>query len=479
MSLTLPLWLPLLGVLVIAWLPAARSRVAAVIFSLVSSAATLASVLTLQEPRVERYPWIDALSIAFHLRLDGLSALMLLLVAVLSPVAILATNVERQPRLYAALLLLEQAAMAGTFLANDFVLFFICFELTLVPMYFLISIWGSENRQAAAIKFFLYTAAGSAFLLAGGLLLYAQSGTFDISAWQRVAFSPAVQNWAFWLFLLGFAVKIPMLPLHTWLPSAHVQAPTAGSVLLAGVLLKIGGYGLLRFHASLFPRVFQQADVMQLLGILSILAILYGGLVSLMQTDWKRLIAYSSVSHMGFVTLGIFAYSPNSLAGAAIQMVNHGISAAMLFLLFGVIYERVHTREIAVYGGAATPMPAYARVFAFAMFSSAGLPPLNGFVGEFAILQGTFEKHPIWAAWAMLGLVLSAAYLLWLYSRTMLGPTREVLQQVPDLRWNERLLFAPLILWAVSIGIYPKPYFDLLREPIGRTLPALRMEAQR
>lgn len=480
--LTLLLVLPLLGIVIIAVMGSARwSR-------WIAAGSAMASLLwSVQLWRgfdtnggwqyIERWDWVPSLGVAYSLGVDGMSVLLVVLTTLLSTLAIFSSfrAIEDRQPLYYGLLLVEQAALTGVFCARDFVLFFLAFELTLVPMYFLISLWGGERRRQAALKFFLYTAAGSALLLGAGLLVYAQPGvhTFDMALWQNLTLDPVVQRWAFWLFLVGFAVKVPMFPFHTWLPAAHVQAPTAASVLLAGVLLKMGTYGMARFNLEMFPQVLAQGDAMQVLGVLSIIAILYGALVSLMQDDWKRLIAYSSVSHMGFVTMGLFSGSATAMVGAKLQMINHGISTGMLFLLFGVIYERIHSREISTYGGAAHRMPAYAKVFAFAMFSSIGLPPLNGFAGEFTILQGTFDTHPGWAVLASLALLLGAAYLMWLYQRTMLGVEKPAMEGSTDLTWRERMIFAPLIGWAVWIGVFPSLYFRML-QPVSMLTEALR-----
>jgi NADH-quinone oxidoreductase subunit M len=278
-----------------------------------------------------------------------------------------------------------------------------------------------------------------------------------------------MQQWVFWAFFLGFAIKVPMFPFHTWLPDAHTEAPTAGSVILAAVLLKMGTYGFIRFSLPLLPRASADPTIVTVLAVLSLIGILYGALVSLMQQDWKKLVAYSSVSHLGFCTLGIFALNEAGLAGSVIQQLNHGISTGMLFLIVGVIYERRHTRMIAEYGGLAHVMPNYAIVFAFAMLSSAGLPLLNGFVGEFTILQGAFQANRWWAALAVPGVVFGAAYLLWLYQRTMLGEVKnEKNKGLPDLNWREWAVFVPLMIWALSIGVYPKPYFDILEKPVAQ-----------
>ena len=377
--------------------------------------------------------------------------------------------------------LLLQAGMIGVFVALDFFLFFIFWELVLVPMYFIIGVWGGPRKLYAAIKFFLYTLAGSVLLLLGILTLYFQHFTqfgyytFEISELMRLQLPLGMQQWVFWAFFLGFAIKVPMFPFHTWLPDAHVEAPTAGSVVLASVLLKMGTYGFLRFSLPLLPQASSDRVIVQTLAILSIIAIIYGALVSLMQQDWKKLVAYSSVSHLGFCTLGIFALNPNGIAGSVLQQVNHGISTGMLFLIIGIIYERRHTREIAEYGGLAHVMPKYATVFAIAMLSSAGLPLLNGFIGEFTILQGAFEASRLWAGFAVTGVILGAAYLLWLYQRTMLGQVTNAKNLgLRDLSFRELAIFLPLIAWAIWIGVYPKPYFDVLRQPVTEIVERVR-----
>jgi NADH-quinone oxidoreductase subunit M len=348
-------------------------------------------------------------------------------------------------------------------------------------MYFLIGVWGGARKLYAAIKFFIYTLAGSVLMLLGGLTLYFQHFqqfgfyTFEIAELMKISMPLGMEQWVFWAFFIAFAIKVPMFPFHTWLPDAHVEAPTAGSVILAGVLLKMGTYGFLRFSLPLMPKAAATEWIVQTIAVLSIVAILYGALVSLMQEDWKKLVAYSSVSHLGFCTLGIFALNHNGLAGSVIQQVNHGISTGMLFLLVGVVYERRHTREIAEYGGLAHVMPNFAKVFAFAMFSSAGLPLLNGFIGEFTILQGAFQANKAWAAFAVVGVILGAGYLLWLYQRTMFGPVNnEKNRLLPDLNLREWAVFVPLIAWALWIGLYPKPYFDILEKPVAQIVERVR-----
>jgi NADH-quinone oxidoreductase subunit M len=365
--------------------------------------------------------------------------------------------------------------MMGVFMALDLFLFYVFWEVMLVPMYFIIGVWGSSRRLYAAIKFFLYTLAGSVLMLLSLLTLYfmheQQFGTysFALEELMRVSIDPTTQMWLFWGFFVAFAIKVPMFPFHTWLPDAHTEAPTAGSVILAGILLKMGLYGLFRFSFPLLPDATRAESTVQIVAVLSIIAIVYGALVSLMQKDWKKLVAYSSVSHLGFCTLGLIALNPNGIAGGILQGVNHGLSTPLLFLAVGVMYERRHTREIAEYGGLSNRMPVYTVMFAISMLASAGMPGLNGFIGEFAILRGAFEAEPYWAAFGVLGIVLGAAYLLWLFQRVMLGPiTNPKNEKVSDLNLRETLIMLPLVIGCFWIGLYPKPYFDILEKPVAK-----------
>ena len=379
--------------------------------------------------------------------------------------------------------------MLGVFMALDFFLFFVFWEAMLVPMYLLIGIWGGPNKLYAAIKFFLYTLLGSVLMLLAVLFLYfynyRQTGvyTFSIQALYqtapRIFHDPAYgSTFAILLFLaffLAFAIKVPMFPFHTWLPDAHVEAPTAGSVILAGVLLKMGTYGFVRFSLPFFPDVVKHPTVRAWMIGLSIIAIIYGALVSLMQKDMKKLVAYSSVSHLGFCTLGIFALNPLGLSGSVLQQVNHGISTGALFLIVGILYERRHTREIAEYGGISNVMPIYATITMIMFLSSMGLPLLNGFVGEFTILQGTFMENWRWAAWAAPGVVLAAAYLLWLYQRVFFGTvTNPKNEKLHDLTAREVWTFAPLVIVAFWIGLYPKPFFEILQQPVNQLVMTVR-----
>jgi NADH-quinone oxidoreductase subunit M len=483
--LSIVLFTPLAGMLVLLFLPASNKTLIRVWANISALAGFLVSLLLVFRfdknidgfQMVEKADWIPSLGVKYMLGIDGISLLLVMLTTLIGFIAILSSwsAVEDRLKEYYSMFLLQQAGMIGVFLALDFFLFYVFWELVLVPMYFIIGVWGGPRKLYAAIKFFLYTLAGSLLMLLGILTLYFQHFqqfgfyTFEVSELMKLNLPLGVQQWVFWAFFLGFAIKVPMFPFHTWLPDAHVEAPTAGSVVLASVLLKMGTYGFLRFSLPLLPDASVTPMIVQTLVVLSIIGILYGALVSLMQKDWKKLVAYSSVSHLGFCTLGIFALNPNGIAGSVLQQVNHGISTGMLFLIVGIVYERRHTREIKEYGGLAHVMPIYAIVFAFAMLSSAGLPLLNGFVGEFTILQGAFEANWIWAACAVLGIVFGAAYLLWLYQRTMLGPiTNEKNRGLRDLNLREVVVFLPLIAWAIWIGVYPKPYFEILEKPVAQ-----------
>ena len=489
--LSLALWTPLACLLVLLALPSARKqaiKIWANISALLGLAAMVPLLLGFDKTNggfqfVERAQWIPSLGIQYYIGVDGISLLLMVLTAVTGVVATLSSwnAIDDRLKQYYAMLLLLQTGMLGVFASLDFILFYVFWEMVLVPMYFLIGVWGGPRKLYAAIKFFLYTLAGSVLMLLGILTLYfqhwSQLGTpaFEIDALLRLTMPFWMQQWVFWSLFIGFAIKVPMFPFHTWLPDAHTEAPTAGSVILAAVLLKMGTYGFLRFSLPLLPQASVDRTIVQVLVALSLIAILYGALVCLMQQDWKRLVAYSSVSHLGFCTLGIFSLNPNGIAGSVIQQLNHGISTGMLFLIVGVVYERRHTREIGEYGGLAHRMPLFATVFAFAMLSSAGMPLLNGFVGEFTILQGAFEANRIWAALAVPGVVLGAAYLLWLYQRTMLGElTNDKNAALPDLSRRELAVFAPFIVWALWIGLYPKPYFEMVERPVARIVERVR-----
>jgi NADH-quinone oxidoreductase subunit M len=371
--------------------------------------------------------------------------------------------------------------MIGSFCCLDLFLFYVFWEVMLVPMYFLIGVWGGERRLYAAIKFFLYTLAGSVLMLLGIIALYftnttgflgypglGNAPTFSIEKLTAVAAGMPVelQIWLFFAFFFGFAIKVPMFPFHTWLPDAHTEAPTAGSVILAAVLLKMGTYGFVRFSLPLFPKA--SLEAVPWVVALSIIGIVYAALVTLVQKDMKKLIAYSSVSHMGFVMLGMFCLSPLGLEGSVLQMVNHGLSTGGLFLLVGILYERRHTKEIAQFGGLAHVMPVYATFTLILFLASMGLPLLNGFIGEFMILQAAFLANPVWAYWAVLGVVLGAAYLLWLYQRVFWGKvTNEENAHLSDLNARELATLVPLVVLCFWIGLYPKPFLEYLHKPMG------------
>ena len=426
---------------------------------------------------VERHDWIPSIGAEYFLGVDGFSTLLILLATLIGAIAVLSswTAITERVKEYYIFLLVLQTGMIGAFVALDFLLFFVFWEVMLVPMYFLIGIWGSANRLYSAIKFFLFTLVGSVIMLLGILAVYFYNYditgvyTFDITRFHELNMPFEYQWWVFLAFFLGFAVKVPMFPFHTWLPDAHTDAPTAGSVILAAVLLKMGTYGFIRFSLPILPEA-TLVFVPWVVG-LSIVGIIYGALVAMAQSDWKRLVAYSSVSHMGLVTLGIFALTPVGITGSILQQINHGISTGALFLIVGIVYERRHTREISEYGGLSKVMPAFAVVFAVMMLSSIGLPTLNGFIGEVLILQGIFVVNTWWAAAAASGIVLGAAYMLWLYQRTMFGTVDNPKNEnLPDLNLREWATFTPLLILAVWIGLYPKPFLDRLETSVDHVM---------
>jgi NADH-quinone oxidoreductase subunit M len=429
--------------------------------------------------------WIPSIGAGYYLGIDGISFLLIMLTTLLGWISILSSwsAIEERTKEYYVWFLVLQTGMLGVFMALDFFLFFVFWEAMLVPMYLLIGIWGGPRKLYAAIKFFLYTLAGSVLMLLGILFLYfnnhSVTGVYTFSIPELYKTAPAIPfHFAIWLFLaffVGFAIKVPMFPFHTWLPDAHVEAPTAGSVILAGVLLKMGTYGFVRFSLPFFPNVVTQPTVRGWMIGLSIVAIIYGALVSLMQKDMKKLVAYSSVSHLGFCTLGIFALNPAGLSGSVLQQINHGISTGALFLIVGVLYERRHTREISEYGGISNVMPVYAAITMIMFLSSMGLPLLNGFIGEFTILQGTFIENKLWAGLAVIGVILAAAYLLWLYQRVFFGKvTNPKNEKLRDLNLRELVYFAPLVAIAFWIGLYPKPFFEILQQPVNQLVQTVR-----
>ena len=444
--------------------------------------------------KVVSVPWITALGVNYHVGVDGISLLLIMLTTLIGPLAVLSSWDAIQVRVkeYYAFILLLQVGMLGVFISLDFFMFYVFWEVMLVPMYFLIGVWGGPRKLYAAIKFFLYTLVGSVLMLLGILALYfnyptiaaahpeissvyGTLPTFNVLALHAIGpYLPmSIQYWVFLAFFVGFAIKVPMFPFHTWLPDAHVEAPTAGSVILAAVLLKMGTYGFLRFSIPILPDA--SVYFVPMMVTLSIIAIIYGALVAMMQPDMKKLVAYSSVSHMGFVMLGMFALNPNGLNGSIIQQINHGISTGALFLIVGIIYERRHTREIAQLGGLSNVMPAYAVVFLIMTMSSIGLPLLNGFIGEFTIMAGALQKNLWWAVAGGAGIVLGAAYMLWLYQRTMFGKLdNPANQHLKDMNWREWATLIPLIIMAFWIGLYPAPFFRALDKPVNKLVEIVK-----
>jgi NADH-quinone oxidoreductase subunit M len=433
----------------------------------------------------EVYNWIPSLGVRYDFGIDGIALLLIVLTTFMGIIAIVSSYsaITNRQKEYYVLLLLLQTGMIGTFCALDFFLFYVFWEIMLVPMYFIIGIWGGPRKLYAAIKFFLYTLTGSVLMLLSILALYffndggipflhikglGNGYSFSVLQYHNIGhlIPPQLQFWVFLGFFFGFAIKVPMFPFHTWLPDAHTEAPTAGSIILAAVLLKMGTYGFVRFALPILPDATKQ--LIWPIAILAIIGIVYGALVTLVQKDMKKLIAYSSVSHLGFVMLGMFALNPMGIKGSVIQMINHGISTGALFLLVGIIYERRHSRMIADYGGLAKQMPMYATLFLIAALSSMGLPALNGFIGEFTILLGAANRNIWWGVFAAIGIVLGAAYLLWMYQRVFWGPLdNPANQHVPDVNRRERALMIALIAVMVWIGLFPSAIFDKIEEPVN------------
>ena len=410
---------------------------------------------------VERRPWLGG-AITYHMGVDGISLPFVILTTGLMPLCIIASFdvIEKRVKEYMIAFLALETLMVGTFSSLDLVLFYLFFEGGLIPMFLIIGVWGGPRRVYASFKFFLYTLLGSVLMLLAIMAMYWDAGTTDIPTLMRHAFPRELQTWAWLAFFASFAVKMPMWPVHTWLPDAHVEAPTAGSVILAAILLKMGGYGFLRFSLPMFP--FASHDFAPLIFALSVVAIIYTSLVALVQEDMKKLIAYSSVAHMGFVTMGIFAVTTQGVAGGIFQMVSHGIVSGALFLCVGVVYDRMHTREIAAYGGLVNRMPLYAAAFMVFTLANVGLPGTSGFIGEFLTLIGTFRMNTWVATFASIGLILSACYALWLYRKVIFGALEKPsLALMTDLDRREVIVLAPLVALTLLFGFYPKPVLDL------------------
>ena len=418
---------------------------------------------------VQKVDWLPLLNIHYKVGVDGISMLFVLLSTLITPLAILSSwdAVNKSVRDYMIAFLLLESCMIGTFVAQDMFLFYLFFEAVLIPMFLIIGIWDGENHVYASFKFFLYTLLGSVLMLAALIFIYIKTGSSDLVELRSKLDIPlGIETWLWFAFFASFAVKVPMWPVHTWLPDAHVQAPTAGSVILAGVLLKMGGYGFLRFNLPLLPEASLAYAPFVL--VLSVVAVVYTSLVALVQKDMKKLIAYSSVAHMAFVTAGIFTFNQQGIDGAIFQMLSHGVVSAALFLCVGVVYDRLHTREIAAYGGLVTIMPSYAVMFMIFMLASVGLPGTAGFVGEFLVLLGLFQVHIAWALLIGTGMILGACYMLLLYRKVIFGKLiNEALKGMADLHWREKLVFWPLLILVFAMGIYPKPFLDITQASVG------------
>ncbi len=479
--LTLLVVLPIVGAAAVALLPRRRPEIILPVGIAVSMAPLAVALYILWEFATgtanfqfgEDVVFSIGLDIGWRVAVDGISLFMVVLTALLFPIALAASrSVSDRLKTYVVLMLILEAGVLGVFIALDLLLFFAFFEIVLIPMYMLIRLWGSENRAYASMKFVLFTAVGSAFLLASivalGVIAGDQVGTFTSFDFRKIALidlSSTTQLWLFAGFGIAFAIKVPLFPVHTWLADAHTEAPTAGSVILAGVLLKMGTYGLLRFNMTLFPEA--TVDLAFWIALFGVIGIVYGAAVAIVQPDIKRLIAYSSVSHMGFIVLGMFALTSQGMQGSVFQMISHGLTTGALFLLVGMIYDRTHTRKISDYGGLAKVMPVYAGLFLFSAFASAGLPGLSGFIGEFAVLVGSYMTLPVLAIIAGSGVVLAAIYLLWAYERVFTGPvTNPKLEGLRDLGMREIAIMVPLVVLIVALGVYPKPVMDRIEPSV-------------
>jgi NADH-quinone oxidoreductase subunit M len=483
-DLSLLLAIPVIGAVLLLFVPRRQTQALFFLALLASALAFLWSLKVFnlfdgaqgEMQLIERAVWMPAFGIEYIVGIDGLSLFLVLLTTLLMPLAILASwSIKDKVKEYLVFMLLLETGMLGAFVALDLFLFYVFWEVMLVPMYFLIGVWGGARRIYAALKFVIYTMAGSLLMLVAIIYLatrYAQETqalTFDLLRLYNLHLPYEQQSWLFLAFALSFAIKVPLFPFHTWLPDAHVEAPTAGSVILAGVLLKLGTYGFLRFAIPLFPDAALAAAPLFI--ALAVIGIIYGAVVAMMQADIKKLVAYSSVSHLGFVMLGLFALNAQGIQGAIYQMLNHGLSTGALFLLVGMIYERRHTRLIADYGGLWKQMPIFSAALLAVMFSSIGLPGLNGFVGEFLILLGAFSVTPLWTAAAATGVILGAIYMLWMVRRVIFGPlANPENQKLTDLNGREILILAPILALIVLMGVYPQPFLDRMKPAVDLTL---------
>ena len=480
--LSLIIAVPFIGMIVLAFLSERKWVLSATLaITLINAALAfyLWSQFSLVEPGmqfVERMEWMPTFGIDYAVGVDGISLLLVLLTTLLPPLCVLGSweSITSRLKAFMMLILLVEGAMLVVFTALDAFLFFMMWEVTMVPMYFMIVLWGGPNRIAAGLKYVLYSLSGSLLLLIGILALSLQAGTFDIQSLAGFTYSENSEFWIFLALFLGFAIKLPMLPFHTWLPDAHSEAPTAGSVLLAGVLLKMGGYGLIRFCLPIFPEM-AHAFAPTVLW-LSVIGILYGGYMALAQTDLKRLVAYSSVSHMGFVTLGIFSFNNEGIEGATLQMVTHGVTTGAMFLLVGHLYDRTHSREIADYGGLQQRMPRFVAILSLFAVASFGLPTTSNFIGEFLILVGVSYENFIFVVLAMGGIVLGAAYMLWMLQRVAFGEARtEVAKKLTDINAREMLAVIPLAIVVVGIGVYPGPLLETMDASVTFVVERLAM----
>ena len=478
--------LPALGFLAILVAPASIARMAALLLSIVIFVMSLGLIgPVLGAPQAAGFeinvPWIDTPAIRYHVSIDGLSLWLIILSTLLTPLCVLISwnYIQKRVKEYYAFLMLLEVGVIGVFAAQDLFLFYVFWELTLVPMYFLIGIWGHDRRIYATVKFFLYTMAGSVLMLAAILYLYSQAGTFDyplirdMIASGRLAMTPHVEALMFFAFFLAFAIKVPLWPLHTWLPDAHVEAPTAGSVMLASVMLKMGTYGIVRFCLPLFGNAAR--EYAPWIAACAIIGIIVGALVAMVQPNMKKLVAYSSVSHLGFVVLGIFSFNQQGLDGAVYQMLNHGVSTGALFMLVGFLYERQHSLEIKSYGGVATVAPHLTTIFLITTLASIGLPLLNNFIGEFLVLQGAAIANFNWAVGAGLGVILSACYMLWMFQRTFLGKTpHDVAHHVTDLNLRELIAVAPLLILMLWMGTVTSTFLPSIGSANSKILAETR-----
>jgi NADH-quinone oxidoreductase subunit M len=483
-SLSLLLALPAIGALALAFVPRQRVSTLFALALLLSGVDFLYSLGLLgrfdgsngEMQFVERTPWIPAFGIDYSVGIDGISLFLVLLTTLLVPIAILASwSVRERVKEYLIAMLLLETGMLGAFVALDLFLFYVFWEVMLVPMYFLIGVWGGSRRVYAALKFVIYTMAGSLLMLVGIIYLAARHAeveqvlTFDLLRLYGLRLPLDQQTWLFLAFALSFAIKVPLFPFHTWLPDAHVEAPTAGSVILAGILLKLGTYGFLRFAMPLFPDAALAAA--PIIVALAVVGVIYGAMVAMMQSDIKKLVAYSSVSHLGFVMLGLFALNIQSVQGAIFQMISHGLSTGALFLLVGMIYDRRHSRMIADFGGLWKQVPLFSAILMVVTFASIGLPGLNGFVGEFLILLGAFRVMPLWTAAAATGVILGAVYMLWMYRRVIFGPLSQPDNaKLEDLNGRELLLLAPILFLILLMGAYPQPFLERMKPAVELTL---------